>query len=211
MTSPIRVLLADDHRIVLEGLCRLLRDEVDVVGVAEDGQTLVDKAKQLHPDVIVSDISMPILNGFQAARRLREEGVESGIVFLTMHEDSNHVEKAFESGARGFVPKHSAPTELIHAIQEVYENREYRSTTSTAPITGESPAPPPPSRTLTPRQEEVLRLLASGSSAKEVAAALKISPRTAEFHKYRMMEALQIRTTAELIQYAVRNGFVSAS
>ena len=208
-----RVLLADDHKIVLEGLRGLLDSEFDIVGAVEDGRTLVAEAKQLSPDVVVADISMPGLNGMEAARQIRKIDERIKIVFLTMHADVSYAAGAFEAGASGFVLKHSAPQELITAIREAMQGRTYVTPMIAGGLIdsyqkgslrqGElKPA-------LSPRQREVLQLLAEGKSTKEVAAALNISPRTAEFHKYRMMEQLKLKTSAELIQHAVKHGLVS--
>jgi DNA-binding NarL/FixJ family response regulator len=212
MKKP-RVLLADDHKIVIEGLRSLLDTEFEIVGTVEDGRGLVAEAKRLSPDVVVADISMPGLNGMDAARQIRKIDERIKIVFLTMHSDVSYAANAFEAGASGFVLKHSAPQELITAIREAIIGRTY----VTPMIAGDLIASYQKGSlqqgelkvALSPRQREVLQLLAEGKSTKEVAAVLNISPRTAEFHKYRMMEQLQIKTSAELIQYALKHGLVS--
>jgi len=208
-----RVLLADDHKIVLEGLRSLLEPEFEIVGAVEDGRALVAEAKRLGPDVVVADISMPGLNGIDAARQIRKMDERMKIVFLTMHADVSYAAEAFNAGATGFVLKHSAPQELITAIREAMQGRTYVTPIIAGDLIdsyqnrscrqGELKA------SLSPRQREVLQLLAEGKSTKEAAAVLNISPRTAEFHKYRMMEQLKIKTSAELIQYAVKHGLVS--
>jgi DNA-binding NarL/FixJ family response regulator len=212
MNRP-RVLLADDHRIVAEGLRGILEPEFELVGIVENGRELLDAARKLHPDVIVADISMPMLNGIEAARQLKQSGERAKIIFLTMHSDVAYATRAFDAGASGFVLKHAASSELISAIREVLKGRTYITPMIAQDLVRVyregAPRQPDPARRLTPRQLEVLQLLAEGHSAKEMAAILNISPRTAEFHKYRMMEALEIRTTAELIQYAVKHGLVS--
>jgi DNA-binding NarL/FixJ family response regulator len=208
-----RVLLADDHKIVLEGLRGILEPEFEIVGAVEDGRSLVAEAKRLCPEVVVADISMPGLNGMDAARQIRKNDERVKIVFLTMHSDVTYAAGAFDAGASGFVLKHSAPQELITAVREATQGRTY----VTPMIAGDlidsyqrgSCQPGELKTALSPRQREVLQLLAEGKSTKEVAAALNISPRTAEFHKYRMMEQLKIKTGAELIQYALRHGVVS--
>ncbi len=210
--SRPRVLVADDHRIVAEGLCSLLEPTYELVGIVANGRELVEAAGKLHPDVIVADISMPLLNGIEAARQLKRRGERARIVLLTMHSDVTYATRAFDAGASGFVLKNAASSELITAIEEVLKGRTYITPMIARDLVqayrnGE-PGQPDPARRLTPRQLEVLQLLAEGHSAKEMAAILKISPRTAEFHKYRMMEALEIRTTAELVQYAVKHGLV---
>ncbi len=208
-----RLLLADDHKIVLEGLCGILEPEFEIVGAVEDGRSLVAEAGRLNPDVVVADISMPGLNGVDAARQIKRIDERIRIVLLTMHSDVSYAAGAFDAGASGFVLKHSAPQELITAVREAMQGRTY----VTPMISGEfitacqkGACPPGELKNeLSPRQREVLQLLAEGKSIKEIAAVLDISPRTAEFHKYRMMEQLKIKTIAELIQYALRHGVVS--
>ena len=209
-----RVLVADDHRILAEGLRSLLEPEFELVDIVEDGRTLVARAKELCPDVIVADITMPLLNGIEAVRQLKKADVPAKVVFLTMHQDVTYAAKAFELGASGFVLKHSAPSELVTAIREALAGRTY----VTPLIAGElmqayrdgAAHGQDPAVDLTPRQREALQLFAEGRSAKEVAAILQISPRTAEFHKASIMKMLGIRTTAELAQYAVRHGIISS-
>lgn len=212
MSRP-RVLVADDHRIVAEGLCGLLEPTFEVVGIVENGRELLEAAGKLHPDVIVADISMPLLNGIEAARQLKQRGERARIVLLTMHTDVTYATRAFDAGASAFVLKHAASSELITAIEEVLKGRTYITPMIARELVQAyrdgAPGQPDPAHRLTPRQLEVLQLLAEGHSAKGMAAILNISPRTAEFHKYRMMEALEIRTTAELVQYAVKHGLVS--
>jgi DNA-binding NarL/FixJ family response regulator len=205
-----RVLLADDHKMVTEGLRSLLEPEFEIAGTVEDGRALVAAAKELRPDVIVADISMPLLNGIEAAEQLKRVDPRVKIVFLTMHPDVMYATRAFEAGASGYVLKHSAPDELVTAIREALNGRTY----VTPMIAGDlmvsfmdrsRPRGEPP-RKLTPRQREVLQLVAEGRSAKEIASLLNISPRTVEFHKYRMMEDLRLRTSADLIQFAIKHG-----
>ncbi len=212
MEKP-RVLIADDHKIVLEGLRSLLRSEYEIVGEVEDGRALVAEAERLRPELVVADISMPNLNGIDAARRIKEIDAHIRIVFLTMHADVTYAAGAFDAGASGFVLKHSAPQELILAIREAMQGKTYvtpmiagdliSAFSSATALKGELKA------ALSPRQREVLQLIAEGKSIKEVAATLKISTRTVEFHKYRIMEQLNIKTNAELIQYAVKHGLIS--
>lgn len=212
MNRP-RVLLADDHRILAEGLRGLLEPEFEVVGVAADGRELVAAAKKHRPDVIVADVTMPSLNGIEAAAQVREAGVAAKVVFLTMHRDVAYARRALEAGAAGFVLKHSAATELVTAVREALRGQTY----VTPMIAGEllqsyregDSWPQDAGHRLTARQREVLQLFAEGRSAKEVAAVLKISPRTAEFHRARILTALGIQTTAELVQYAIRHGIVT--
>jgi DNA-binding NarL/FixJ family response regulator len=199
-----RVLLADDHAIVADGLHSLLKDRYDLVGTVGDGQALVDAALEQQPDVIVADIGMPVLTGLQAWHRLCASGTPSRIIFLTMHSDPQLAAEAFRAGASGYLLKHSAGEELIAAIEEVRQGRAYMTPMITREVIrtlGTAPRPP----RLTQRQTDVLRLLAEGMRMKEIAAALKLSVRTIETHKYEMMQSLGVRSTAELIQVAVRN------
>jgi DNA-binding NarL/FixJ family response regulator len=212
MSKP-RILIADDHQILAEGLRGLLQPEFDVVGVVADGRALVAAAKKQRPDVIVADIAMPSLNGIEAAVQLREAGVPAKVVFLTMQRDVAYARRAMEAGAVGFVLKHSAASELVTAVREALRGQTY----VTPMIAGEllesyregDSRPQDSVHRLTARQREVLQLFAEGRSAKEVAAVLKISTRTAEFHKARLLEALALQTTADLVQYAIRHGIIS--
>ena len=200
-----RVLLADDHAIVADGLHSLLKDRYDLVGTVGDGQALVDAALEQKPDVIVADIGMPVLTGLQAWQRLSGSGIPSRIIFLTMHADPQLAAEAFRSGASGYLLKHSAGEELIAAIEEVRQGRAYMTPMITREVIrslGSTARRPP---RLTQRQSDVLRLLADGMRMKEIAAALKLSVRTIETHKYEMMQTLGVRSTAELIQVAIRN------
>ena len=212
MKKP-RVLLADDHKIVLEGLKGLLAGEFEVIGSVEDGRALVVQAATLHPDVIVADISMPQLNGIEAARQIKKTDKNIKIVFLTMHPDATYAANAFEAGASGFVLKHSAPSELITAIHEAMKGRTYVTPLIAGDLIrtyqeGDSPGKDLWKK-ISPRQREILQLVAEGKSSKEIASILDISARTVEFHKYRMMEQLNIKTSAELVQYALKHGIVS--
>jgi DNA-binding NarL/FixJ family response regulator len=209
----VRVLLADDHKIVLEGLRSLLEPEFEVVGTVEDGRALVAAAKKLSPDVVIVDISMPLLNGIEAVRQIKEENDKIKVVFLTMHPDVTYATRAFEAGASGYVLKHSAPSELVTAVGEAIKGRTY----VTPIIAGELMQSYKEGvhlrddliGKLTPRQREVLQLLAEGHSAKEIGDILCISPRTVEFHKYKMMEELNLKTSAELLQYAIKHGIIT--
>ena len=207
------VLLSEDHTIVMEGLRRILEPHLNVVGSVEDGRALVAAAKELRPDVIVADISMPLLNGIEAARQIKKMKIRTKIVFLTMHPDVTYATEAFRAGASGYVLKNSAAQELVTAIQEAFKGRVYVTplvakdvlhTLMTA-----SSQPEKRSVELTPRQREVLQLVAEGHSAKEISGILHVSPRTVEFHKYQIMEKLGLRTTPELTQYAIKHGIVS--
>jgi len=214
MDKP-RVLLADDHTIVAEGLRSLLEDEFEFVGAVSDGRALLDAAQKLKPDVIVADISMPLLNGLDAARQLKREGVTAKIVFLTMHAEAQLAAEAFRAGASGYLLKSSAGEELIAAIHEVIKGHAYVTPLITKDVLsflmGAARQPDQPAVKLTPRQREVLQLIAEGRTMKEVASILNISSRTVESHKYEMMEALGVQTNAELLQYAIKIGLVSVS
>jgi DNA-binding NarL/FixJ family response regulator len=209
MSRP-RVLLADDHRIVAEGLRHILSAEFDLVGIAEDGRELVEAARTLRPDVIVADIAMPHMGGLEALAELKRDDPGVRVVFLTMHAETAYARRALASGALGFVLKHSAPAELVLAVRSALEGRTY----VTSSLAGELLRPAgreerrEPGGTLTLRQREILQLLAAGRSAKEIGAVLGISSRTVEFHKYRMMEILGLHSSAELIHFAIKNGIV---
>ena len=212
-TKRPRVLLGDDHTIILEGLRRILEPHFEVVGMVPDGRALVAAARQLHPDVIVADISMPLLNGIEAARQLQKTQSRAKIIFLTMHPDAIYATEAFRAGGSGYVLKSSAASELVTAIQQALKGRVYVTPLVAkdmlGSLMGQSPQPPPATPALTPRQREVIQLVAEGRSAKEIAEILKVSPRTVEFHKYRIMEQLGLHSTAELTQYAIKHGIVS--
>ena len=207
-----RLLLADDHLLVAEALKSLLSPDFDLVGVVEDGRALVEEAGRLRPDVIVADVTMPHLNGIDALVRLRQLGNRVPVVFLTMHRDATFARRALDAGASGFVLKHSAPAELVTAIRAALEGRTYLTPQLAGEVLDAMKQGPEkagdPTVSLTPRQREVLQLLAEGLSAKQIAAKLEISARTVEFHKYQMMETLGIRTNAELIHFAIKHGLV---
>lgn len=202
------VLLADDHVMLMDGLVHLVRQDFEIVGVASDGRAMVEMARQTRPDVIVTDISMPHLNGIDAARILRKESISAKLLFLTMHADLPLVEEAFRAGASGYILKLCAAEEFIKAIKCVAKGAVYITPLlagdliSTLLTTG--PQDVARESTLTLRQREVLQLLAEGKTMKEVAAQLGISTRTAESHKYEIMRQLGVQTTAGLIRYAVR-------
>jgi len=212
MTRP-RILLADDHTLVLEGLCRLLEEDYEVVGMVEDGRALIDAAQRLEPDVVVLDISMPLLNGLEAARQLRKLVPRSKLIFLTMHADPTYATEAFQVGACGFLLKRSAASELTQAIQAALKGQFYVTPVIAkdllSPLVQTSPSSPPKGGTLTPRQREVLQLVAEGKSTKEIATILNISVKTVEFHKSHIMQQLDLHTTAELTKYAIAHGLAS--
>lgn len=209
-----RILLADDHRIVAEGLRGLLEPEFELVGIVEDGRALLAAAEKLRPDVIVADISMPLLNGIDSVRQIKKTHERIKVVFLTMHPDVTYAASAFEAGASGYVLKHSAPAELITAIHSALSGKTYVTPLLAGELMQffkEKPDNRDETTRLTRRQREVLQLLAEGRSAKEIATILNISPRTVEFHKYRIMDDLGLKTPTDLIQYAIRHGIVAES
>ena len=212
MNRP-RVLLADDHRLVAEGLKGVLADEFEVVGVVEDGRAMVAAANKLRPDVVVADISMPHLNGIDALPRLKKDNPDIKVVFLTMHQNAAYARRALEAGAAGFVVKHSAPEELVMAIHAALKGKTFITPALTGDvlesIQHESKGANELSALLTPRQREILQLLAEGRSAKEIAETLAISPRTVEYHKYQMMETHGFHNSAELIHFAIKHGIVT--
>jgi DNA-binding NarL/FixJ family response regulator len=211
--SRARVLLADDHTIVAEGLRSLLENSYDFVGVVADGRALLEAAMRLKPDVIVADISMPLLNGLDAVRQLKKDGSSAKVVILTMHSDTSLAAEAFRAGASGFILKHSAGEELSAAIEQVLSGGSYLTPliakdliSMLADAEGQSLSS---AGKLTPRQREVLQLIAEGRTMKEIASLLCISTRTAESHKYEMMDVLGTSNTAGLVQYAIKIGLVS--
>jgi len=210
--SRARVLLADDHRVVAEGLQSILAVEFDVAGVVEDGRAMIVAAKALRPDVIVSDITMPDLNGIEALEELKKHDPNVRVIFLTMHRDVVYARRALEAGARGFVLKQSAPEELIMAVRAALDGRTFITPLLAGELLDATRRGPQQTTdqlaSLTLRQREILRLLAEGLSAKQIAAKLGISHRTVEFHKYKMMESLGAKTNAEVIQFAVKHGIV---
>jgi DNA-binding NarL/FixJ family response regulator len=208
MSRP-RVLLADDHAMLLEAFHKLLADEYDVVGTVTDGRALVASAKALKPDIAVVDVSMPLLNGMDAARQIKEVAPETRVVFLTMNEDVQLASEAVKMGAAGYVLKRAAASDLLTALREVTQGNTYVTPFLSDGMGMMSPAIEEDSAAkLTARQREIVQLVAEGHSMREVAAILKIAARTVAFHKYRAMEQLNISTTAELIQFAIKHHIV---
>jgi DNA-binding NarL/FixJ family response regulator len=210
--SRPRVLLADDHRVVAEGLKRLLADDFELVGMVEDGRALVASAKKLQPDIVVADISMPQLNGIDAMAQMKKDNPDIKVVFLTMHQEPAYARRALEAGAAGFVVKHSAPEELVMAIQAALKGQTFITPALASEVLRQArhePREGDDRQLLTPRQREILQLVAQGKSAKEIAAELAISARTVEFHKYQMMETHGLHSNAELIHFAIKHGIVT--
>ncbi len=208
----IRILLADDHPMVLDGVAKILDDEFDVVGKVEDGRALVAVAQELNPDVIVTDMTMPLLHGLEACRQLRQLDIASKVIFLTMHADVAYAKEAFEAGASGYLLKRSAASELIKAIHTVIQGQTYLTPLvfpdGQASVDLTSQKQGLGLKTLTPRQREVLKLIAEGKSMKEISVILSISLKTVEFHKAKLLEALHIRTKADLTKFALSHGLV---
>jgi DNA-binding NarL/FixJ family response regulator len=207
VTRP-RILLADDHAILLEAFKALLEPEFEVVGTVTDGRALLTEFSRLKPDVVLVDISMPLLNGLDAGRQLKAQQRSVKLIYLTMNPDPDLAGEALRLGASGYVLKSSAASELTQAIREALRGRSYITPLITRDVVGSLIERRTGPR-LTTRQREVLQLLAEGRSMKEVGNILNVAPRTVAFHKYRMMEQLRLKTSAELVQFAVKQGVVS--
>ena len=208
-----RVVLADDHQIVLDGLARLLESDFELVGTATNGRDLLERAAALSPDVLVVDVSMPLLNGIDAIERLRAAGNDAKIVCLSMHPEVEYASRAIGAGANGYVLKHAASDELVTAIRKALGGGTYVSAALRTPGFDELLTRGERHRkhviALTPRQREIVQLLAEGKSAKEIGAILDISSRTVESHKYKIMEDLGLKTSAQLVQYAISQRLVA--
>jgi DNA-binding NarL/FixJ family response regulator len=210
-----KILLADPHDVVIEGLRRILdRPELEITGVVNEGHALVRAAVQTHPDLIISEVSLTSLNGIAAVRQIRNANRSVKIIFLTMHADVMLAAEALAAGASGYVLKTNARDELLPAIQEVMAGRRFIAKSIAEVVTRrlstQSGATVSSSGTLTPRQDEVLQLLAEGCTAKEIAFRLHLSSRTVEFHKYRIMAELGLRSVAELSRYAATQKIIIA-
>ncbi|MBO0800194.1 MAG: response regulator transcription factor [Blastocatellia bacterium] len=211
--NPISILIADDHTMILEALKHMLEPEFEVVGTVTDGRALLTAAARLKPDVILLDISMPLLNGLDAGRRIKKLMPAVKLIYLTMDQDPNVAAEAFHVGASGYLLKNSAASELLHAIHEGVKGRFYLTTLMTQGMANSSfrnnHTRHKRSERLTARQREVVQLLAEGRSMKEVASLLNITTRTVAYHKYTVMEQHQIKTSAGLIQFAIKNHLLS--
>jgi DNA-binding NarL/FixJ family response regulator len=212
MKKKIRVLLADDHRIFLEGLKKLLEGEFDVVGAVDDGRALVRAAVELAPDVIIADVSMPSLNGIEAARQLALTDCAAKLIFLTMHGDPLLLRQALVAGASGYILKRDAPDALVAAIRKVASGKLcfIQDVLQASEVLGGIDAAAQRSLgKLTARQREVLQLVAEGRTAKEIAAAIQVTVKTVEFHKSQLMQRLGVRRSAELTAIAIRHGLAT--
>lgn len=214
---PKRLLLADDHALMLEGLLQLLSGEFEVVGTVTNGRAVLEEAKRLNPDVIVLDVSMPELNGIETARRLATVLPTAKIVFVTQQLDPAYVHAAFAAGAMGYVAKQSAAKDLVEAIRLALNDRYYvtplvnqESVAGGANLNPKNNPVEMFGGELTPRQREVLQLVAEGKSTKEISAALNISVKTVEFHRNNLMDELGIRSIAELTRYALSRGIIGS-
>jgi DNA-binding NarL/FixJ family response regulator len=208
-----RVILADDHKILLEAFRKLLEPHYEIVATVSDGRALLAAAATLKPDVILLDIGMPLLNGLEAARQLKSKLPAVRLIFLTMQEDPELAVQAMRAGASGYLLKTSASSELLHAIQEALKGKTYvtpRISQGMEKSFIRDPRGRQKPKSLTPRQCEVVQLLAEGKSMKEIADVLHVTPRTVAFHKYKTMEELALHSTAELIQFAIKNHIVVA-
>jgi len=207
-----RIFLADDHSLLLDAFSKLLESKYEVVGTATDGRMMLKMVSKLKPDLVLMDIAMPNLNGFDAGEKLKKLLPEVKLVFLTVNEDPDMVTEAFRIGANGYLLKSSPAPELFQAIEDVLNSKNYVSPTLTQSMDDafiKNPSGQKVHGELSLRQREVLQLLAEGKTMKQVAVVLNITPRTVAFHKYQIMETLDVKTNSELIQYAIKHGFVS--
>ncbi len=210
----IRILIADDHTLLLDGFRLILEPEFEVIGSVEDGQALIQAAQSLKPDIILLDISMPLLNGIDAAAQLATLVPASKIIFVTMHTGAEYVSEAFRVGAAGYVLKRAAASELLTAIREVCKGRHYVSPLVTREtidfLLASAKSDTGLSDGLTARQREILQLVAEGKSRKEIASILNISVKTVEFHKASLARQLDFRSTADFTRYAIEHGLINA-
>jgi DNA-binding NarL/FixJ family response regulator len=215
--ATFRIFIADDHEVVRKGLCALLTAQPDweVCGEAADGREAVEKAEQLKPDVVILDIGMPSLNGLEATRQILKSNPHAKILVLTLHDSDQVVREVLNAGARGFLLKSDAARDLVAAVEALRRDKTYFTSKVAAMVlegylkagTAESPISVSRNR-LTPREREVVQLLAEGKSTKEVAVALGLSVKTAETHRSNIMRKLQLHSVSDLVLYAVRNNIV---
>ena len=208
MNRP-RILLADDHMLLLDGLRHLLERHYDLVGTVQDGQSVVSAAQRLQPDLVLMDVAMPVLNGLQAGQRLREQQPKVKLLYVSMYGDPPYVEEAMRLGASGYVLKRSGWSELSRAIEAALDGKQYVSSALSA-VRDQPPVLPPvmseSGRALTDRQRQILKLVAAGYTAREIGRMLHITSKTVEFHKGRLMRQLQLQSTVELARYALTHG-----
>lgn len=214
-----RILIADDHLLVAEGIQKLLESDAEVVGILADGRSLVRAVTDTHPDLIIVDISLPLLNGLDAAKQIKQLDPKIKILMLTMHADQAFVVEAFRVGVAGYVLKQSLSNELQHAVQEVLKGNTYISPSVAqglvehmnrpTQVQDGEPGNKEFDRALSPRQREVLQLVAEGRSTKEIASILNVSTKTVEFHRTRIMKELGLKTRPELTKYAIANGIIT--
>jgi DNA-binding NarL/FixJ family response regulator len=203
------VLLADDHAIIAEGLARLIADVGDLVGQVHDGLRLVEGVRRLRPDIVVADVTMPGMSGIDAMRQLKAEGSDARFIFLTIHTEARLAAEAMRSGAAGYLLKQAAGNELFDAIQAVMSGRTYLTPLITGDVLRNLASPSDTAgRELTPRQRDVLLLLAQGKRMKEIAAELDISVRTVENHKAHLLQVLSLESTADLVRFAIKQHIV---
>jgi DNA-binding NarL/FixJ family response regulator len=204
-----RVLVADDHAVIAEGLARLIEDVADLVGRVNDGVRLVAEVRRLRPDIVVADVTMPGMSGIDAMRQLKAGGCEARFIFLTIHTEARLAAEAMRSGASGYLLKQAAGHELFDAIQAVTSGRTYLTPLITGDVLRNLTSPAEATeRELTPRQRDVLRLLAQGKRMKEIAAELDLSVRTVENHKAHLLQVLSLGSTADLVRYAIKQHIV---
>jgi DNA-binding NarL/FixJ family response regulator len=205
-----RVLIVDDHQLFAEGLTHMLEDRFEIVGTITDGRLLTDAVRRLTPDVVLLDMSMPHVSGLDVLLGLKAKRLECRTIVLTMHADARMAAECFKAGASGFVLKESSREELVAALEAVLQGRTYLTATLTRDVLALMSGPADPEHVeLTLRQREVLRLIVQGQRVKEIAAALDLSPRSVESIKYRMMQDLNVQSTAALVRYAIQHNIVT--
>jgi len=211
--KTVRILVADDHEVVRQGLRRLLesRPDWEICGEAGTGREAVEKAKQLKPDVVVLDYTMPGLNGAEATRQIVDKVPRAEVLILTMHGSEEMIRGALKAGARGYVLKSDASRDLIAAVHALVEHKSFLSPSASGPILDvylSGAQPPGPQQVLTAREREILQLVAEGKTNKEIAATLQISPKTVEAHRANMMHKLGFSSVSELVRFAIRNQII---
>ena len=207
--AKVRILLADDHTLVAEAIKRLLEPEYHVVGVVADGRSLIREATALKPDVVVVDLNMPMLNGIDASKQLKIMNPALKIIVLTMNEDAEIAAETMRTWASGYLLKKSAGSELVKAVQEVVRGGKYVTPAlreQLVELSARDPRALEAGRELTPRQREVLQLLAEGHTMKEAAAILNVATRTVAFHKYRIMQDFGLANNSDLLRFAIKQG-----